>query len=122
MNESNFQSLHEKVVSNIHTFPRLEMGCGRLSQDPDLSSHDLKFKGILTRWLGTIPFPTQANLGIAATLFLGGVVPVVLGHKFSFLFFNGDTTEVRDFFNGELESVFTETFLSIAYTISFIKL
>lgn len=80
------------------------MGCGRLSQDPDLSYHVLKFNGTLTSCLGTVPFPVHANLGIAAALFLGGV-PVVLGHKFSFLFFNGDTIEVRDFFffTGELE-------------------
>lgn len=70
------------------------MGCERSSQDPDLSYHVLKFKGTFTSWLGTVPLPTHCDLVVA--FFLGGV-PVVLGHKFSFLFFNGDTTEVGDF-------------------------
>jgi hypothetical protein len=69
------------------------MGGRRLSQDPDFSYHVLKFKGTLTSLLGTKPLPTQGDLGTVVTLFLGGV-PVVLGHKFSSLFFNGETIEV----------------------------
>jgi hypothetical protein len=42
-------------------------------------------------------------------------VPVVLGHKFSSLFFNGETIEVV----GEWELVFKENFLSITYTTKF---
>jgi hypothetical protein len=76
------------------------MGGRRLSQDPDLSYHVLKFKGTLTSLLGTKPLPTQGDLGTVVALFLGGV-PVVLGHKFSSLFFNGETIEVVGDFNGE---------------------
>jgi hypothetical protein len=46
-------------------------------------------------------------------------VPVVLGHKFSSLFFNGETIEVVGDFNGEWELVFKENFLSITYTNKF---
>lgn len=78
------------------------MGGGRLSQDPDLSYQVLNFKGTFTSLLGTEPLPAHGDLGIGivAALFLGGV-PVVLGHKFSFLFFNGETIEVDGDFNGE---------------------
>jgi len=68
--------------------------------------------------LGTEPLLAHGDLGIGieivVALFLGGVT-VVLGLKFSFLFFNGDTIDVADF-NGECESVFRETFLPSTYT------
>jgi len=70
--------------------------------------------------------PPQGDLVLVLVLFLGGVIVNDFGHRFSFLFFKGETLDVGDFSG---ESGLTETtFLSITYntihhqpTISFKK-
>ena len=53
----------------------------------------------------------MAALGDLVLLF--GVVLVGFGHKFSFLYFSGETLEVGDFSG---ESILRETFLSITFS------